>query len=141
MCTQKPPYDYSEHLYQRYKDAFTNYINDMVGSRTGQARIGQDSTVQYIQRAGPNECQPSRSILPCTVRHWAEALGGAAVSLHGVVVWQGGKAAPREKRLRSSRLHFLAGGQLDRSAVALKIMPDSVCQPPPPFPLHLPSSS
>jgi hypothetical protein len=31
MCTQKPPYDYSEQLYQRYKDAFNNYINDMVG--------------------------------------------------------------------------------------------------------------
>jgi len=30
MCTQKPPYDYSEQLYQRYKDAFNNYINDMV---------------------------------------------------------------------------------------------------------------
>lgn len=33
MCTQKPPYDYSEQLYQRYKDAFNNYINEMV-SRT-----------------------------------------------------------------------------------------------------------
>lgn len=30
MCTQKPPYDYSEQLYQRYKDAFNTYINDMV---------------------------------------------------------------------------------------------------------------
>jgi hypothetical protein len=30
MCTQKPPYDYSEQLYQRYKDAFNNYINEMV---------------------------------------------------------------------------------------------------------------
>lgn len=33
MCTQKPPYDYSEQLYQRYKDAFNNYINDMVSCR------------------------------------------------------------------------------------------------------------
>lgn len=33
MCTQKPPYDYSEQLYQRYKDAFNNYINDMVSGR------------------------------------------------------------------------------------------------------------
>lgn len=33
MCTQKPPYDYSEQLYQRYKDAFNNYINDMVRRR------------------------------------------------------------------------------------------------------------
>jgi hypothetical protein len=32
MCTQKPPYDYSEQLYQRYKDAFNNYINEMVSS-------------------------------------------------------------------------------------------------------------
>uniref|UniRef100_A0A383WLY6 Cullin family profile domain-containing protein n=1 Tax=Tetradesmus obliquus TaxID=3088 RepID=A0A383WLY6_TETOB len=30
MCTQKPPYDYSEHLYQRYREAFNNYINDKV---------------------------------------------------------------------------------------------------------------
>jgi cullin 1 len=32
MCTQKPPYDYSEQLYQRYKDAFNNYINEMVSA-------------------------------------------------------------------------------------------------------------
>lgn len=30
MCTQKPPYDYSEQLYQRYREAFNNYINDKV---------------------------------------------------------------------------------------------------------------
>jgi hypothetical protein len=30
MCTQKPPYDYSEQLYQRYRDAFNNYISDAV---------------------------------------------------------------------------------------------------------------
>jgi hypothetical protein len=35
MCTQKPPYDYSEQLYQRYKDAFNNYINEMVSSSLG----------------------------------------------------------------------------------------------------------
>lgn len=30
MCTQKPPYDYSEELYKRYKETFNNYLNDKV---------------------------------------------------------------------------------------------------------------
>lgn len=40
MCTQKPPYDYSEQLYQRYREAFNNYINDKVGlSAVGYRRL------------------------------------------------------------------------------------------------------
>ena len=30
MCTQKPPHDYSEQLYNRYRDAFTRYIVEKV---------------------------------------------------------------------------------------------------------------
>lgn len=30
MCTQKPPHDYSEQLYTRYREAFNTYINDNV---------------------------------------------------------------------------------------------------------------
>ncbi|PNH12993.1 Cullin-1 [Tetrabaena socialis] len=30
MCTQKPPHDYSEQLYGKYRDAFNKYINDKV---------------------------------------------------------------------------------------------------------------
>lgn len=30
MCTQKPPHDYSEELYRRYRQAFENYIKDRV---------------------------------------------------------------------------------------------------------------
>mmetsp|Transcript_11025 Transcript_11025/g.19100 ORF Transcript_11025/g.19100 Transcript_11025/m.19100 type:complete len:748 (-) Transcript_11025:342-2585(-) len=30
MCTQKPPHDYSEQLYSKYKDAFTTYITEKV---------------------------------------------------------------------------------------------------------------
>ena len=30
MCTQKPPNDYSEQLYNRYKDTFTVYISETV---------------------------------------------------------------------------------------------------------------
>ena len=30
MCTQKPPHDYSEQLYNRYRDAFTRYIREKV---------------------------------------------------------------------------------------------------------------
>lgn len=33
MCTQKPPHDYSEQLYNRYKDSFLIYINEKVGGR------------------------------------------------------------------------------------------------------------
>ena len=30
MCTQKPPHDYSEALYERYKQAFSQYIDEKV---------------------------------------------------------------------------------------------------------------
>ncbi|GIL64270.1 hypothetical protein Vafri_18269 [Volvox africanus] len=30
MCTQKPPHDYSEQLYGKYREAFNKYINDKV---------------------------------------------------------------------------------------------------------------
>lgn len=30
MCTQKPPHDYSEQLYTKYREAFNSYINDKV---------------------------------------------------------------------------------------------------------------
>ena len=30
MCTQKPPYDYSEQLYARYREAFNTYIDTKV---------------------------------------------------------------------------------------------------------------
>ena len=31
MCTQKPPHDYSEALYDRYKQAFSLYIDEKAG--------------------------------------------------------------------------------------------------------------
>lgn len=30
MCTQKPPHDYSEQLYNRYRDCFSQYISEKV---------------------------------------------------------------------------------------------------------------
>lgn len=30
MCTQKPPHDYSEQLYNKYREAFNTYINEKV---------------------------------------------------------------------------------------------------------------
>ncbi len=30
MCTQKPPHDYSEQLYNRYRDCFSLYITEKV---------------------------------------------------------------------------------------------------------------
>lgn len=32
MCTQKPPHDYSEQLYSKYKEAFNVYIGERVGT-------------------------------------------------------------------------------------------------------------
>ena len=31
MCTQKPPHDFSQQLYDKYKEAFDEYIKSMVG--------------------------------------------------------------------------------------------------------------
>jgi len=40
MCTQKPPHNYSEQLYQRYKKAISDYLNSAVlpavREKTGQ---------------------------------------------------------------------------------------------------------
>jgi cullin 1 len=30
MCTQEPPQDYSQQLYDRYRESFEEYINSMV---------------------------------------------------------------------------------------------------------------
>ncbi|XP_048229765.1 cullin-1-like [Ricinus communis] len=31
MCTQKPPHDYSQQLYEKYREAFEEYINSTEG--------------------------------------------------------------------------------------------------------------
>lgn len=33
MCTQKPPHDYSQQLYDRYRESFEEYIAQMVRTR------------------------------------------------------------------------------------------------------------
>lgn len=30
MCTQKPPHDYSQQLYDKYKESFEEYISSTV---------------------------------------------------------------------------------------------------------------
>ncbi len=35
MCTQKPPHDYSEQLYSRYKEVFHQYIQEQVCDERG----------------------------------------------------------------------------------------------------------
>ena len=30
MCTQKPPHDYSQQLYDKYRESFEEYINSTV---------------------------------------------------------------------------------------------------------------
>ena len=30
MCTQKPPHDFSQQLYERYREAFNEYITSKV---------------------------------------------------------------------------------------------------------------
>ena len=32
MCTQKPPYDYSEQLYSKYREALSSYITGRVST-------------------------------------------------------------------------------------------------------------
>jgi len=43
MCTQKNPYDFSQELYQRYRDSFTNYISEKVApvllEKNGEAML------------------------------------------------------------------------------------------------------
>lgn len=33
MCTQKPPHDYSQQLYDKYRESFEEYITSMVSRR------------------------------------------------------------------------------------------------------------
>ena len=35
MCTQRAPHEYSEQLYERYKNAFVTYLRDKVRYRIG----------------------------------------------------------------------------------------------------------
>lgn len=35
MCTQKPPNDYSEPLYAKYREAFSTYISERVRALDG----------------------------------------------------------------------------------------------------------
>lgn len=63
MCTQKPPYDYSEQLYTRYKEAFTGYIHNKVGfggrDRVhGAARMAGNAAAPR-GRGGPSRAHPS----------------------------------------------------------------------------------
>jgi hypothetical protein len=32
MCTQKPPHDYSQQLYDKYRESFEEYISSMVST-------------------------------------------------------------------------------------------------------------
>ena len=43
MCTQKPPHDYSEQLYNKYRDAFTKYITNSVSTNSHSDRSMQNS--------------------------------------------------------------------------------------------------
>lgn len=61
MCTQKPPYDYSEQLYQRYKDAFNTYINDMVSNSSSRGVHWQTQGLCCIELLGSTRQLPLRS--------------------------------------------------------------------------------
>ncbi|VAH02231.1 unnamed protein product [Triticum turgidum subsp. durum] len=39
MCTQKPPHDYSQQLYDKYRESFEEYISSMVSSRVFRVLI------------------------------------------------------------------------------------------------------
>lgn len=84
MCTQKPPYDYSEQLYQRYKDAFNTYINDMVGGAQfcagpnltwlGLAAPPASTQTHAAALPGPLTWQPK----PVPAQHTAQSTGQRA---------------------------------------------------------------
>jgi hypothetical protein len=62
MCTQKPPYDYSEQLYNRYREAFNTYIHDKVRRAAAAGpQGGQCSSARRMGRAArrrPPPCVP-----------------------------------------------------------------------------------
>jgi cullin 1 len=64
MCTQKPPHDYSEQLYNRYKEAFEVYVHDKVGV-----------PAQWLSPGMPHPCRPTDlQVLPALKRHSNEVL-------------------------------------------------------------------
>ena len=48
MCTQKPPHDYSEELYARYRESFERYIQE-------KARPALSSIGRALEQQGPLE--------------------------------------------------------------------------------------
>ena len=50
MCTQKPPHDYSEDLYTRYKESFVKYITEMARPHLILWAMGQQPLVACIRR-------------------------------------------------------------------------------------------
>ena len=68
MCTQKPPHDYSEQLYSRYRDAFNIYINETV--RSANLHLLQcvmTAMHLYALRYGRLEAEGYPAKLPTTV--------------------------------------------------------------------------
>eukprot|EP00899_Mesostigma_viride_P014258 jgi/Mesvir1/22833/Mv20093-RA.1 len=49
MCTQKPPHDYSQQLYERYRDAFRDYIRDTVLPAL-RAKYGEFMLLELVRR-------------------------------------------------------------------------------------------
>jgi hypothetical protein len=58
MCTQKPPHDYSEQLYAKYREAFNTYISDKVGA----AALDELDPLTLYQALRSSSC---RSCHPC----------------------------------------------------------------------------
>jgi hypothetical protein len=56
MCTQKPPHDFSQQLYERYREAFNEYIT----SKVRAAGLSQALKRTSAQLPLKKTCRPSR---------------------------------------------------------------------------------
>lgn len=76
MCTQKPPYDFSEQLYARYREAFKTYIASTVrqlcrcAPRCPRRRRPIDGRSTPLPKTQP----PKKQVLPALREHRDEVL-------------------------------------------------------------------
>lgn len=75
MCTQKPPFDFSEQLYTKYREAFNRYITDKVSSsRAAVAACSACSQTRRWARSDPNSIAGSLQVMPSLREHRDEVL-------------------------------------------------------------------
>ena len=95
MCTQKPPHDYSEQLYARYREAFEKYIQEKV-CLFACGRLGKQVPYTY-QAAADAPRQLSADSVTSIYVH--ESSWGCVLLLSGIITYakavQGGAGQRR----------------------------------------------